>query len=88
MTIQLEQQVMDPESTEEDTIHSRHDIPLGESQMGAHIEPMRDMRLTLGSTIEVGKSDALTSSTVTAVADPYPLEVLEVGGIVLQGASR
>ena len=51
--------------------------------MGAHIEPMRDMRLTLGSTIEVGQSDALTSSTVTTVADPYPLEVLEVDGIVL-----
>ena len=56
--------------------------------MGAHIEPMRDMRLTLGSAIKVGQSDALTSSTVTAVADPYPLEVLEVDGIVLHGGSR
>ena len=25
---------------------------------------------------------------MTAVADPYPLEMLEVDGIVLQGASR
>lgn len=79
---------MEPESTEEDTIHIRYDIPLGESQMDAHIEPMRDMRLTLGSAIEVGQSDALTSSTTIAVADPYPLEVLEVDGILLQGASR
>ena len=54
MTIQLERQVMEPESTEEDIIHIRHDIPLGESQMGAHIEPMKDMRLTLESAIEVG----------------------------------
>ena len=69
VTIQLEQQVMEPESTEEDTIHIRHDIPLGESQMGAHIETMRDMRLKLGSAIEVGQSNALTSSTMTAVAD-------------------
>ena len=83
MTIRLEQQVMEPESTEEDTIHIRHNIPLGESQMGSHIEPMRDMRLTLGLAIEVGQSDALTSSMVIAVADPYPLEVLEVDGIVL-----
>ena len=52
--------------------------------MGAHIELMRDMRLTLGSAIEVGHLDALKLSTVTAVADPYPLEVLEVDGIVLQ----
>jgi len=56
--------------------------------MGAHIELMRDMGLTLGSAIEVGQSDALTLSTVSAVADPYPLEVLEVDGIVLQGASK
>ena len=56
--------------------------------MGTHIEPMRDMRLTLGSTIEVEQLDGLTSSTVTTVADPYPLELLEVDGIVLQGASR
>ena len=76
---------MEPESAEEDTIHIRHDIPLGESQMGAPIEPMRDMRLTLGSAIEVGQSDALTSSTVIAVVDPYPLEMLEFDGIVLQG---
>ena len=74
---------MEPESTEEETIHIRHDIPLGESQMGGHIEPMRDMGLTLGSAIEVGQSDALTSSTVTTVVDPYPVEVLEVDGIVL-----
>ena len=56
--------------------------------MEAHIESVMDMRLTLGSAIEEEQSDALTSSTVTAVADPYPLEVLEVDGIVLQGASR
>ena len=45
--------MMEPKSVEEDTIHIRHDITLGESQMGVHIELMRDMRLTLGSTIEV-----------------------------------
>ena len=45
-----------------------------------------DMRLTLGSTIEEEKSNAQTSSTMTVVADPYPLEVLEFDGIVLQGA--
>ena len=56
--------------------------------MGTHIESMRDMWLTLGLAIEVGQSYAPTSSTVTAVADPYPLEVLEVDGIVLQGVSR
>ena len=56
--------------------------------MGTNIEPMRDMRLTLGLAIEVGQSDALTSSTVTVVSNPYPLKVLEVDGIVLQGASR
>ena len=75
--------MMEPESTEEDTMHIRHDIPLGESQMSAHIESMMDIRLTLGSAIEVEQSNAQTSSTVTAVADPYPLEVLEVDGIVL-----
>ena len=88
VTIQLEQQVMEPDSIEEDTIHINHDTPLGESQMGTHIESMRDMWLTLGSAIEVGQSDALTSSMVTAVADPNPLEVLEVDGIVLQGARK
>ena len=31
VTIQLEQHVMEPELAEEDTIHIRHDIPLGES---------------------------------------------------------
>ena len=56
--------------------------------MGAHIESMMDMQLTLGSTIEVEQSDAQTLSMVTTVADPYPLEALEVDGIVLQGASR
>ena len=45
---------MELESKKEDTIHFRHDIPLGESHMGAHIESVRDMRLTLGSTVEVG----------------------------------
>jgi len=55
--------------------------------MEAHIESMMDMWLTLGSTIEEEQSDAQTSSTVTTVADPYPLEMLEVDGIVLQGAS-
>ena len=56
--------------------------------MDAHIEPMRDMQLTLGSAIEVEQSDALTLSAVTALADPYPLEMLEVDEIVLQGATR
>ena len=83
MTIQPEQHMMEPESAEEDTMHVKHDIPLGESQMGAHIDSMLDMRLTLGSAIEVEQSDALTSSTVIVVADTYPLEVLEVDGIVL-----
>ena len=73
---------MELESAEEDTIHIRHDIPLGESQMGTHIELMRDMRLTLGSAIEVEQSDAITSTTVTTITYPYPLEVLEVDGIV------
>ena len=66
----------------------RHDISLGEVQMGTHIEPMLEMWLTLGLAIDGEQSDALTSSTVTKVADPYPLEVLEVDGMVLQGASR
>ena len=79
--IQSEQHMMEPELAEEDTIHIRHDIPLGEIQMGAHIEPMMDMRLTLGSAFEEEQSDAQTP-----VADPYPLETLEVDGIVLQGA--
>ena len=39
--------MMEPELAEEDTMDIRHDISLGESQMGAHIEPMMDMRLTL-----------------------------------------
>ena len=56
--------------------------------MEAKIASMMDMRLTLGSAIEEEQSDALTSSTVIAVADPYPLEVFEVDGIVLQGNSR
>ena len=51
--------------------------------MEAHIESMMDMRLTLGSAIEVEQSDAQTPSTVMAVADPYPLEILEVDGIVM-----
>ena len=34
-------------------------------RMGAYVESMRDMRLTLGSAIEVGQSDALASSTMT-----------------------
>ena len=80
--------MMEPELAEEDTMHIRHDIPLGESQMGTHIESMMDMWLTLGLAIKVEQSDALTLSTVTAVENPYPLEVLEVDGIVLQGASR
>ena len=75
--------MMEPELAEEDPVHIRHDIPLGESQMGAHIEPMMDMRLTLGSAFEEEQSDAQTPSTVTAIADPYPREVLEVDGIVL-----
>ena len=51
---------MEPESTEEETIHIRNDIPLGEIQMGTHIESMRDMRLTLGSPIEVGQWELIT----------------------------
>ena len=51
--------------------------------MEAHIECMMDIRLTLGSTTKEEQSDAQTSSTVTAVADPYPLEMVEVDGIVL-----
>ena len=54
--------------------------------MEARIESMMDMRLTLGSATKEEQSDAQTPSTVTAVADPYPLEMLEVDGIVLQGA--
>ena len=69
-------------------MHIMHDSPLGESQMEAHIESMMDMWLTLGSAIEEEPSDAQTQSTVTTVADPYPLQMLEVDGIVLQGASR
>ena len=53
--------------------------------MEAHIDSMMDMWLTLGQAIEE-QSDAQTPSTVTAVTDPYPLEMLEVDGIVLQGA--
>ena len=68
-------------------MHIMHDSPLGESQMEAHIEFMMDMRLTLESAIEEEQSDAQTPSTVTAVADPYQLEMLEVDGIVLQGAN-
>ena len=67
-------------------MHIMHDSPLRESQMEAHIESMMDMRLTLGSATEEEQSDAQTPSTVTAVANPYPLEMLEVDGIVLQGA--
>ena len=81
MTIQPEQHMMEPESAKEDTMDIRHDISLGEIQMGTHIEPMIDMQLTLGSAFEEEQSDAQTP-----VADPYPLETLEVDGIVLQGA--
>ena len=56
--------------------------------MEAHIESVMDMRLPAGSTIEEEQSDALTLSTVSVVAAPYPLEMLEVDGIVMQGASR
>ena len=73
VTIQPEQHMVEPELAKEDTMHIRNDIPLGESQMGAYIESMMDMQLTLGSAIEVEQSDAQPSSTVTAVADPYPL---------------
>lgn len=86
VTIQREQHMMEPESAEEDTIHIMHDSPLGESQMEAHIDSMMDMWLTLGQAIEE-QSDAQTLSAVTAVAYPYLLEMLEVDGIVLQGAS-
>ena len=56
--------------------------------MEAHIESVMDMRLTAGSAIEEEQPDALPSSRVTAVADPYLLEVLQVDGIALQGTSR
>ena len=78
--------MMEPESVEEDTMHIMHDSPLGESHMEAHIESVMGMRLTLGLAIEEEQSDALTSCTVIAVVDPYPLEMLEVDGIFLQGA--
>ena len=55
--------------------------------MEAHIESMMDMWLTLGSAIEEEQSDAQIPSTVIATADPYPLEMLEVDGIVLWEAS-
>ena len=45
--------MMDPESAKEDTMDIKHDISLGKIQMGTHIEPMMDMQLTLGSSIEV-----------------------------------
>ena len=69
-------------------MHIMHDSPLGESQMEAHIESVMDMRLTLGSAIEEEQLDALTLSTVIALVDPYPLGMLEIDGIVLQGVSR
>ena len=69
-------------------MHIMHDSHLGESHMGPHIDSMMDMRPTLGSTIEEEQSDAQTSGTVMVVVDPYPLEMLEVDGIVLQGVSR
>ena len=86
VTIQPEQHMMEPELAEEDTMDIRHDISLGEIRMGTHIEPMMDMRLTLGLAFEEEQSDAQTPSAVTAVVDPYPIEMLEVDGIVLQGA--
>ena len=66
-------------------MHIMHDSPLRESQMKAHIESMMDMLLTLGSATKEEQSDAQTPSTVTTVVDPYPLEMLEVDGIVLKG---
>ena len=86
VTIQPEQHMMEPKSAEEDTMHIRHDSPLGESQMEAHTGSMMRTQLTLGSAIEE-QSDAHTSSMVIAVANPYPLEMVEVDGIVRQGAS-
>ena len=83
MTIQPQQYRMEPQLADDDTMPIMHDSPLGESQMEAHIESVMDMGLTLGSTIEEEQSDALTSSTVIAVADPYPLGMLEIDGIVL-----
>ena len=80
--------MVEHESAEEEAMHTMHDSPWWESQMEAHIESMMDMRLTMGSAIEEEQSDALTLSTMMAVADPYPLEMLEVDGIVMQGASR
>ena len=51
---------MEPESAEEDTMHIMHDIPLEESQMGAHIESMMEDR----------KSTRLNSSHLTASRMP------------------
>ena len=87
VTIKPEQHMMELESAEVDTMHIMHDSPLREIQMEAHIDSMMDMRLTLGTATEEEQSDAQTPSTVTAIADPYPLEMLGVDGIVLQGAS-
>lgn len=87
VTIQPQQHMMEHESVEEETMHIIHDSPLRESQMEAHIESMTDMWLTLASSVEKEQSDAQTSSTVTVVVDPYPLEILEVDGIVLQDAN-
>ena len=56
--------------------------------MHTHMDYMMDMWLTLGSAIEEEQPDAQTSSMVIAVANPYPLEIVEVDGIVLQRASR
>ena len=78
----------EPELVEEDTRDIRHDISLGEVQMGAHIEPMMDMRLKLGSAFEGQQLDAQTPSTVTAATNPYPMEMLEVDEMDLQGANR
>ena len=86
--IQPEQHMLEPESKEEDTMHIMHDSPLGESQIEAHIESVMEMRLAVGSPIEEEQLDAQTSSTVTTVANAYPLEVWDVDGMVLQGASR
>ena len=66
-------------------MHIMHGSPFGESQMEAHIESIMDIRLTL-EPIEEEQSDAQTSSMVKVVADPYPLEVLEVDGMAPQGA--
>ena len=80
--IQPKHHMVEHGETEEEAMYIMHDSPLGEIQMEAHIDPVMDMWLTLGSTIEEEQLDAQASSTVITVADPYSLEMLEVDGII------